>query len=61
MMLTLRKLWRILRAATGDDAYERYVDHWRQHHAQEGGEPLSRKSFYETEIRRRWHGIKRCC
>ncbi len=58
---SLERFWRILRATTGDDAYERYLAHWRARHAHEGGEPLSRKAFYEGEIQRRWNGVKRCC
>ena len=61
MASSLRKFWRIVRAATGDDAYERYLGHWHRRHASEGAEPMSRKAFYEAEIRRRWNGVKRCC
>lgn len=61
MVVMLGRLWRMLRMATGDDAYERYLDHWRERHAREGGEPLNRKAFYEADLRRRWHGVRRCC
>jgi uncharacterized short protein YbdD (DUF466 family) len=54
-------LWRALREITGDDAYERYLAHWRATHAQDGGKPMDRKAFYRAEIQRRWNGIKRCC
>jgi uncharacterized short protein YbdD (DUF466 family) len=56
----LRRLWRALRALSGDDAYERYLAHWRVHHAAEG-EPLGRKAFFRAEQERKWNGIKRCC
>ena len=61
MLPGLKRCWRLLRAATGDDAYERYLLHWRSRHAQQGGEPLGRKAFHEAEILRRWSGVKRCC
>jgi uncharacterized short protein YbdD (DUF466 family) len=57
---TLQRLWRALRAASGDDAYERYLAHWRAHHAGEG-EPPDRKAFFRAEQERKWNGIKRCC
>jgi uncharacterized short protein YbdD (DUF466 family) len=56
----LRRLWRALRTLSGDDAYERYLAHWRTHHAGEG-EPLDRKAFYKAEQDRKWNGPKRCC
>ncbi len=55
------RFWRGLRKATGDDAYERYLAHWRSHHAHEGVEPLSREVFFKQELERKWNGIKRCC
>ena len=57
----LRRLWRLLRRLSGDDAYERYLAHWHRQHADEGNEPLSRKEFCCAEIERKWSGLKRCC
>jgi len=57
---TLQRLWRALRAVSGDDAYERYLAHWRAHHAG-AGEPLDRSAFFKAEQERKWNGIKRCC
>jgi uncharacterized short protein YbdD (DUF466 family) len=55
----LSALWRGLRAATGDDAYERYVEH---HAAEHPGEPLlSRRAFFEADQKRKWSRINRCC
>jgi uncharacterized short protein YbdD (DUF466 family) len=52
-------LWRALRAASGDDAYERYCAHHDAHHA---SEPLmSRHAFCAEALRRRWDGVSRCC
>jgi uncharacterized short protein YbdD (DUF466 family) len=56
----LRRFWNALRTVTGDDAYERYLAHWREHHAGEGA-PLDRKAFFRAEQERKWNGIKRCC
>jgi uncharacterized short protein YbdD (DUF466 family) len=53
-----KKLWRSL---NGDEAYERYLQHWQQQHARQGGQPLSRKAFFAAETQRKWNGIKRCC
>ena len=52
-------IWRWLRAASGDDAYERYRAHQALRHA---GEPtMSRRAFYEETQRRKWSGVSRCC
>ncbi len=56
--VTLKQLWCSL---NGDVAYERYLAHWQQHHAQPGEQPLSRKAFFAAETQRKWNGIKRCC
>jgi len=57
--MSLREAWRWLRAATGDDAYERYVEHRKRNHP---GEPvLSRGDFFEERQRRKWSGVSRCC
>ena len=52
-------IWRWLRTATGDDAYERYTEHRSKRHP---GEPLlSPAAFYEARQRRKWDGVTRCC
>lgn len=54
-----RTAWDRLRALLGDDAYDRYVAHRREHHP---GEALQdRRQFYLAELDRRWAGINRCC
>lgn len=56
----LRNLWRALRTLSGDDAYERYVEHLRC--TQPGHEPLDRCRFYVLEQQRRFSGgPTRCC
>jgi uncharacterized short protein YbdD (DUF466 family) len=54
-----RALWGALRAASGDDAYERYRAHQAARHAD--ATPLSRRAFYEERERRKWSGVSRCC
>jgi uncharacterized short protein YbdD (DUF466 family) len=47
---------------TGDDAYERYLNHWRacdEQHTANG--PLDRAAFFREEQRRKWEGVRRCC
>lgn len=60
-MRTLKRIWKIVRRLSGDDAYERYLEHWRAHHAAGGGEPLSRQAFFKAEQERKWNGVRRCC
>jgi uncharacterized short protein YbdD (DUF466 family) len=55
----LRVPWRLLRALSGDDAYERYRARQRACHAAET--PLTRRAFYEESQRRKWSGVSRCC
>ena len=57
----LRKLWALLREATGDDAYERYLAHWRARHSATNDAPLDRAAFYREDQRRKWDGVRRCC
>ena len=53
------EIWRWLRRATGDDAYERYVEHRARKHP---GEPvLTRQAFYEESQHQKWSGVSRCC
>jgi len=55
----LRAWWGVLRAVSGDDAYERYRAH---HAARHAGEPLlSRREFCADAERRKWSGVNRCC
>ena len=62
MRQPLKRCWAMLRELTGDDAYERYLAHWRARHAGDGtGVPLDRASFYREEQRRKWDGVRRCC
>ncbi|HUI60428.1 MAG TPA: YbdD/YjiX family protein [Steroidobacteraceae bacterium] len=51
--------WRWLRSATGDDAYDRYVEHHGACHA--GDRLLTRAEYYDESQRRKWSGVSRCC
>ena len=55
------RAWSVLRELSGDDAYERYLAHWRAHHAARGRAPLDRAAFCREEQRRKWDGVRRCC
>ena len=61
MTEALRRVWAVIRELTGDDAYERYLAHWRAHHAQDRSTPLDRAAFCREEQRRKWEGVRRCC
>ena len=54
-----RGLWSGLRSLLGDDAYERYLAHRQERHP--GDATLDRRSFYLSELDRRWARINRCC
>ena len=61
MVTAVRRAWKWFRELTGDDAYERYLNHWRDHHSGSGAEPLDRAAFHRDEQRRKWDGVRRCC
>jgi len=57
---SLRNGWRGLRTLSGDDAYDRYLGHCRNHHPDSS--PMDRRDFYRCEQERRWSGgPNRCC
>jgi uncharacterized short protein YbdD (DUF466 family) len=49
------RLWRGLRQASGDSAYELYLERVRP------GARLSREEFWLDTLRRRYSGPSRCC
>ncbi|MDP6304852.1 MAG: YbdD/YjiX family protein [Alphaproteobacteria bacterium] len=65
----LPTLWRGLRSATGDDAYERYLEHWHAEHldaddshdGEEPAEPMDRKTFHKRRLDEDWKDVRRCC
>lgn len=56
----VRRGWRLLRELSGDDAYERYLTHWRACDRRAEA-PLDRAEFFKAEQRRKWDGVRRCC
>lgn len=46
---------------TGDDAYQRYLEHWYGEHDHSGQRPLTRREFYLAEQQRKWNKPNRCC
>jgi uncharacterized short protein YbdD (DUF466 family) len=56
----LGRFWATVRELSGDDAYERYLAHWRESHAGDGP-PLERAAFFRAEQERKWEGVRRCC
>ena len=60
-MRFFQRVWQIFRALSGDDAYERYLTHWRARHAAEEATPMTRAEFFKAEVERKWSGVRRCC
>jgi uncharacterized short protein YbdD (DUF466 family) len=53
-------VWSAVRSISGDDAYERYLEHHKRNHPE--SEPPTRRSFFLSEQQRRWNGgPNRCC
>ena len=52
-------VWSAVRELSGDDAYERYLQHQALLHTDE--KPLERAAFFKAEQRRKWEGVRRCC
>ncbi len=59
MLRTLKTIWQMVRHLSGDDAYERYLQHQAMHHQAET--PLSKEAFFKQWQDEKWNGIKRCC
>lgn len=58
-LLNARRCWDFIRELSGDDAYERYLEHLKQQHPDLT--PLERKDFFKLEQQRKWEGVTRCC
>lgn len=67
MLEKLKAFWRYVRRLTGDDAYEQYLKHFAEHHADQESSadaaltPLTREAFFKEWQDKKWKGIKRCC
>jgi uncharacterized short protein YbdD (DUF466 family) len=56
-----KQIWSSLRQLSGDDAYERYLKHYADHHAESNEPPLTKAAFFKAWQDKKWTGIKRCC
>lgn len=54
-----QRFWNGLRSVSGDDAYERYLEHHRRRHPD--ARPLEQAEFQVAELDRRWSKANRCC
>lgn len=52
-------LWRAIRELSGDDGYERYLQHHAAAHPDTT--PLPRATWFAHEQQQKWTGVKRCC
>ncbi|MFA6052348.1 MAG: YbdD/YjiX family protein [Methylobacter sp.] len=59
MLSKLKTFWRMVRRLSGDDAYERYLQHHAAHH--QADTPLSKEAFFKQWQDEKWNGVKRCC
>lgn len=59
MIKRLSSFWQTVRQLSGDDRYERYVQHHAQHHPDLP--PQSREEFFKQWQDDKWQGVKRCC
>jgi uncharacterized short protein YbdD (DUF466 family) len=51
-----------VRRLSGDDAYEQYLAHYAEKHADNDEYPaLSKAEFFKQWQDEKWNGIKRCC
>ena len=55
----LSAVWRFLRQASGDDAYERYLEHIACEHP--GTSPMNRAQYFRFRQEQKWNRITRCC
>ncbi len=67
-MINFKQIWQHIRELSGDDAYERYLQHCAQHHRHETvvdkddvSPPFSREMFFKEWQEKKWKGVKRCC
>ncbi len=59
----IKVIWNNIRRLSGDDAYEQYLKHYAEAHADDmdAPEPLSREAFFKEWQDKKWKGVKRCC
>ena len=60
----IKRSWQIIRQLSGDDAYERYLQHYAKNHKDTTctcHPPLTKAAFFKQWQDDKWNGIKRCC
>jgi uncharacterized short protein YbdD (DUF466 family) len=59
----IKHIWHMIRQLSGDDAYERYLKHHAEFHANtvDASPALSRQDFFKLWQDNKWKGINRCC
>ena len=59
----IQHAWHLLRELSGDSAYEQYLKHHANFHAQsvDAKPALNRKEFNKLMMDAEWQGVKRCC
>jgi len=55
----LKAAWSFVRQVSGDDAYERYLQHLDRFHP--GQAPMSRSDHYKLHQEQKWARLSRCC
>jgi uncharacterized short protein YbdD (DUF466 family) len=65
MIERLKLFWRLVRRISGDDGYDRYLQHYADRHQNDSGQagdgPLSKAEFFRRWQEQKWNGVKRCC
>jgi uncharacterized short protein YbdD (DUF466 family) len=64
LIKSFKKIWSKVRELSGDDAYERYLQHYEEYHqddAEQAALPLTKEAFFKEWQDKKWTGVKRCC
>lgn len=56
----IKRMYQCTRQLSGDDAYDRYLASFANHHHIDEV-PLCRKVFFKRREDAKWHNINRCC
>jgi uncharacterized short protein YbdD (DUF466 family) len=49
----------LLRGVTGDDAYEKYLEHHERTHVDTA--PLTAAEFFQAQLEQKWNCVSGCC
>ncbi|MEY3650878.1 MAG: hypothetical protein RLZZ351_243, partial [Pseudomonadota bacterium] len=53
-MNLFKQIWSSVRQLSGDDAYERYLKHYAEHHAESNEPPLTKAAFFKAWQDKKW-------